>query len=401
MLSTRSDSTVALPVLAPPTRGGDRRGGGDAARIVEHATHVMRGATPPVAAGSGRWPPAAARRGRCVKPSTRRRPATLRTRPSRQPRQLLRPGAPDGSARSVVVAGLQLRRVGDRQRHAPMTAPLASRALRHRRQRRGAPTREERRAGATGLQQVEAERLLLVHARRPALRRSGRAVARVGEVVVLEAQQAGDAAAAEQRRRAASARCRAVDDADGRARRVVLVGCATAAACAWPPSTRRWPPPTNTLSVPSSAGMRGHLTMLAMISATSRSRWSSRSLGVWPLPCAAAICALTLRDLGGERVDRRPPSRRVLRHAGLQRRRAGSPASAKRAARSSARASTTCRAARSCGRLATSTNALSSSPAAWPRPASPVSNTCSRRCSCRSRAASAAASRLGRRPPRA
>ena len=65
----------------------------------------------------------------------------------------------------------------------------------------------------------------------------------------------------------------------------------TATSVAVVPSTRGWLPPTNRPMVPSSAGICVVCTYW-LISRMTCSRWSSRSLGVCPLPVARAICSL-------------------------------------------------------------------------------------------------------------
>ena len=158
---------------------------------------------------------------------------------------------------------------------------------------------------------------------------------------------------------------------------------------ALPPNTSACPPPMNRLNEPSLAATE----LICICSLSSRSiwsRWSSRSLGAWPDPCAPAICvfrsakrvasALTLATVACRSWLTPPCSASSC-----------PPALRKRAAISSARANTTWRAALSCGWLATSTKAFRNSLAAWPMPVSPSGNTFSSSCNWVERVASALA----------
>ena len=115
------------------------------------------------------------------------------------------------------------------------------------------------------------------------------------------------------------------------------------------PSTSGWLPARKMLRLPSSALMLVVWTYL-LRSRISWSRWSSRSLGVWPLPIAMAICSLVLAIW---------PARLLMAVASILSwlvvpMRSSLIASAverKRCAISSARASATARAVRSVGAL--------------------------------------------------
>ena len=128
------------------------------------------------------------------------------------------------------------------------------------------------------------------------------------------------------------------------------------------PSTSFWPPPAKTPIEPSVAAMVVTCRYLPS-SAIALSRWSSRSLGAWPMPIedtmdwfrsairrASSFTALTATFTSWTT----PACCEAI----------CSPALRMRSARSSARASTTCRADASCGLLETSTKALKSCPAA-------------------------------------
>ena len=65
-----------------------------------------------------------------------------------------------------------------------------------------------------------------------------------------------------------------------------------ASALAREPSTSGWLPATNTLMLPSSAATLVVCTYL-LSSLTILSRWSSKSLGVWPLPWLSVILVFT------------------------------------------------------------------------------------------------------------
>ena len=156
-----------------------------------------------------------------------------------------------------------------------------------RRQRLRRADGEQRRAAARRRAQVQAERLLLVQARRPARWPSGRAgcARRPG-------RRSGSAAGRRSSRRPSSccgsARVTAVvDDADGRARRVVGVGHQRQLRRPALPSTRRWPPADEDAQRAVVGRDASSPARSSLSSEISWSRWSSRSLGGWPSALAA------------------------------------------------------------------------------------------------------------------
>ena len=140
------------------------------------------------------------------------------------------------------------------------------------------------------------------------------------------------------------------------------------------PSTSAWLP-MKTFRLPSSDATVETCTC-APISRTIWSRWSSRSLGAWPLPCERAICSLSAatrpaRLLIALTESARPELTPRCRSSSWV------WAWVKRAAISSARDSTTLRAVMSLGVVATSEKALSMSLMAAPMPLVPLGNTSS------------------------
>ena len=146
------------------------------------------------------------------------------------------------------------------------------------------------------------------------------------------------------------------------------------------PSTSGWLPATNRPTVPSSAGICVVCTYWLM-SRMIWSRWSSRSLGLWPLPLARAICSLMLAICLARLLMAVTllSSCSVTVYCSSLRR---SPAVRMRAAVSSRRVSTTVRAVMSVGEVTTSENAFIMSLMAAPSPAVPPLKTS---CSCRRR----------------
>ena len=133
----------------------------------------------------------------------------------------------------LVVARLQLLAVDDGDRDARDADAAAVDIRRHRHagehgvagrrgDRRGAE-REQRRAGAGGLAEVEAERLLRVQGAGDRRRHLADQAARIGDVVVLHPQETGDRAAGEEAV-GEGARGRALLDPDLHLARVVAVG---------------------------------------------------------------------------------------------------------------------------------------------------------------------------------
>ena len=139
------------------------------------------------------------------------------------------------------------------------------------------------------------------------------------------------------------------------------------------PSTRGWLPATNRPTVPSSAGIWVVCTYWLM-SRMIWSRWSSRSLGLWPLPVARAICSL----IAAICVARLLMAVTLLCSCSLTVYSISlirSLAVRIRAAVSSSRVRTTVRAVMSVGLLTTSENAFIMSLMAAPRPWVPPLNT--------------------------
>ena len=227
-----------------------------------------RAAAPPAAARSGRARPAPARRRRCGSRRRRRRSATRAatrrrtgasagTAPARQRRvgHQLVVARPAARCRPSVTLTLETRTPLPLTYEATGTPP-AWRCSRRR--DRGRADREHRRAGAGRRAEVEAERLLLVDARRRSPRPSGRA----GCARRRGRRSGTSAGRRSSRRRAGRRTARAMPPSlmpSCELRRVDRIGRPRPAACASPPSTRRWPPAMNTPSVPSSAATRGHL----------------------------------------------------------------------------------------------------------------------------------------------
>ena len=287
-------------------------------------------------------------------PSTTSPLATLRTRPSDRRVSCQHAGAPPGSARRSYslacswVASVTLRlTLADELPGAVDARCWLAAAPRPRRPRRSA-----RRHAAGGSLQVQAQRLLLVDLARQ--RRRQLAEQRCGH---RPGRRSGSAAARRSRRRRAS--CVVAAGARSRSRtgraptRVASLGSTTTVSgCTCVPSTRRWPPPMKTATVPSSASTVLTCTLLAQLGQISRSRSSSRSLGGWPRPCTAAMRWFSSAMLLASWLTSATVAFSVVAARSAAARRAARRRRAKRSARSPARASTTWRVAASPGRPA-------------------------------------------------
>ena len=184
----------------------------------------------------------------------------------------------DADARDAHAAAVDVR--GDR--HA-----AGHGVVRRGRDRRRAD-REQRPAEGARRAEIEAERLLRVELAGDRRGELAEQAAGVGEVVVLEAQQPGDRAAGDEAvgKGAGDA---GFADADLQLRRDRRRRRTATSGVALPPSTSFWPPPRKTPTVPSSAASVVTCTNCDS-SPIAWSRWSSRSLGSWPVPLTLAIC---------------------------------------------------------------------------------------------------------------
>ena len=133
-------------------------------------------------------------------------------------------------------------------------------------------------------------------------------------------------------------------------------------AFAFAPSTRLWPPPMNTPTLPSSASIVVTL-MVAAIWPISESRWSSSWFGVWPPPFCAAICAFSCATCLASELTL-PTATLMSCVTPVCKTLSRSPAARKRDASSVAWLSTTWRADESPGLFERSTKAFRNSPAA-------------------------------------
>ncbi len=121
----------------------------------------------------------------------------LRTSPSSRRVSSHTPGAPPGSARSAYSLARSWRRIGHAQADLADELPGAIDRVVGIGHGHGRTDREDRRAAARRVAQVQAQRLLLVDLAGQRRRQLAELRARIDQVVVLEAQQPGDRAAAQ------------------------------------------------------------------------------------------------------------------------------------------------------------------------------------------------------------
>ena len=200
-LTTASAPIVAVPVLPPPTRSPTpatppRCRAGRRARA---ACRWPRAS--PAAAGSGRSRSAAACRASMREAIDRVAARDAAHQPVGAPRQLVAPESPGRSAGRIRSPAAATASAIASVTPAEEVADAVARVARRRQRLRRADRRTAARRRPAALPQVEAERLLLVQAARERRRQLAEPGARVDEVFVLEAQQAGDRAAAQQCRR--------------------------------------------------------------------------------------------------------------------------------------------------------------------------------------------------------
>ena len=207
-LTAASEATAAVPVLPAPVVAVT----GEAAAMPfgSSSTRAMSRAAVETGCSRKRSRAAGARRGdvdaKAVDDvAARHRAASCRRRAGSGGSW---PAGSAGSAHQLVVARLQLAAVDDadadaRDAHAAAVDvrgdrhAAGHRVVRRRRDRRRAD-REQRRAEAPAAAEVEAERLLRVELAGDRRGELAEQAARVGEVVVLEAQQPGDRAAGDE-----------------------------------------------------------------------------------------------------------------------------------------------------------------------------------------------------------